>query len=420
MRKQVVMVLVSAVLLMGATGRLLATDGYFSHGFGTGSKGLAGAGVALPFGPITPATNPGGLIFGGPGIDFGVSVFNPDREYDVTGKPSGYPGTFGLAPGVVRSDARLFPVPYFAYGRKVGVASMFGLAFYGNGGMNTTYNQPTFGLGPVVGVNLSQMFIAPTFSTKLGGKHGVGVSLLLAYQRFDAKGLGAFGPFSSDATKLTDAGTSSAMGAGVRVGYLGQWSRYLSVGASYQTGTRMGKFAKYAGLFAEQGSFDIPSNWVVGVAVKPTGRVDIAFDVQRINYSEVKAIGTAMLPALMSAQLGADAGAGFGWQGMTVVKTGVQIRSGGGWTWRAGYSHGGQPVPASEVLFNILAPGVIDNHASFGFSKVVKGSHALHLAVTRAFSNSVTGSNPLEAPGQQQIKLTMHQWDVEFGYSIRF
>ena len=61
----------------------------------------------------------------------------------------------------------------------------------------------------------------------------------------------------------------------------------VTLGATYQTKTKMGKFTKYNGLFADQGSFDIPSNYGVGVAVKATPETTVAFDVERINYSGV-------------------------------------------------------------------------------------------------------------------------------------
>ena len=79
------------------------------------------------------------------------------------------------------------------------------------------------------------------------------------------------------------------------------------------------------------------------------------------------------------------------------------------WTLRAGYAHCRQPIPESEVLFNILAPGVIQDHATVGVSTLLSDKTKLHFALMRAFSNSVEGPNPLEAPGQQKIKLTMDQ-----------
>jgi long-chain fatty acid transport protein len=421
MRTRYFLVLLAAALLAVARpASLLATDGYFSHGFGTAQKGMAGAGVALLFGPMDAATNPAAGVFSGPGLDFGIAAFSPDRQFEVTGTPSGYPGTFGLAPGTVESGSKWFPNPHLAATWALGRSAAFGIAMYGNGGMNTTYNRPVFGGTSPTGVNLSQMFFAPNVSVKLGARHAVGASVLLAYQRFDAKGLQAFAMFSSAPGDLTNNPPANSFGGGVRVGYLGQLSRYLSVGASYQSRVKMSRFTGYSGLFAQQGDFDIPSNWVVGIGVKPTPSVDIALDVQGVRYSEVRSIGNPMLPNLMTAPLGSDNGAGFGWQDMTTVKMGVQYRGAHGLTWRGGYSYGQQPVPPSEVLFNILAPGVIEQHVTAGLSKALGEKKAFHLSVMRALSHSVTGPNPLEVPGRQQISLTMSQWEFEVGYSIKF
>ena len=85
-------------------------------------------------------------------------------------------------------------------------------------------------------------------------------------------------------------------------------------------------------------------------------------------------------------------------------------------TLRGGYDYGRQPIPKSEVMMNILAPGVMEQHATLGATRSF-GRTALSLAVTRAFSKSVEGANALEAPGQQTIKLEMQQWDVDLGLS---
>ena len=63
------------------------------------------------------------------------------------------------------------------------------------------------------------------------------------------------------------------------------------MGATWASKTYMGKFDKYRGLFAEQGDFDIPSNFGVGLAWKATNELTIAGDYQRILYSQVAAIG---------------------------------------------------------------------------------------------------------------------------------
>ena len=408
--------LVAALVIGIMPASLFATDGYFSLGFGTKSKGMAGAGVAFNLGPMSPATNPAAIAIGPGGFDINVGLFNPNRQYEVVGNPSGYPGTFGLYPGKVESGSSLFAVPGLGYARNNGKLA-FGLTMYGNGGMNTNYDFATFGAKPT-GQNLSQLFVAPTVAFKLGENHAIGATAILAYQMFKAEGLQAFAMFSSDPAHVSNNGTDSSFGGGVRLGYLGNWTTF-SLGASYQTKVAMGTFDKYAGLFAEQGDFDIPANWTIGVGIKPTANLDIAVDVRQMYYSDVASIANPILPNLMMARLGADGGAGFGWEDMTVIKAGVLYRA-GSWVWRGGYSYGAQPIPESEMLFNIIAPGVVENHLAFGFSREFGKRKSFDFALNRAFSNEIKGLNVLEAPGAQTIKLQMDQWDVTFGYSMKF
>jgi long-chain fatty acid transport protein len=400
-----------------------ATNGYFEHGYGTDSKALAGAGVAMPLGAMSAATNPAAMAFVGNRTDVGLALFSPSRDYTVMGAPSGYPGTFGLLPGKVESGSNAFVIPGVGWNRALGGRQSLGVILFGNGGMNTNYSQPTYDTAPT-GVDLMQGFVGVTYARRLDDRNALGITPVLAVQRFRAMGLTIFGDMglSSDAANLSDNGYASSFGGGVRVGYLGRWLPQLAFGASYQSRTWMSTFDPYQGLFAGQGDFDIPSSWTAGVAVTPHPKVDVLVDVQQIRYSEVKAIGNTMMPAVMNAmygdagyRLGTDASPGFGWKDMTVVKGGVQLRAIEGWTLRAGYSYGQQPIPESEVLFNILAPGVIQQHATAGISHALPRGGDLHLAVTHAFSNEITGANVLEAPGQQLIRLRMDEWDVEIG-----
>jgi len=413
------LVMIPVALLAALAPAALATNGYFTHGYGTQYKGMAGAGVALSLSTLGPATNPASMAFLGTRLDLGCALFNPVRDYSVSGAPSGAPGAFGLAPGTVESGSDYFAIPHLGVNWELGTSTTLGFAFYGNGGMNTDYSVSTFGAGDT-GINLSQMFLAPTCTYKLAEEHAVGVTPILAYQRFEARGVGSFAPFSSAAGSLSDNGVASAYGGGVRFGYMGQFSPYLSVGFSLQTRVWMSEFDEYKGLFAEQGDFDVPINFVVGFALKPLPTLDIAADVQQVRYSNVKSVGNPLLPNLQQALLGNDYGAGFGWENMTTYKFGVQWRSPGRIFWRGGYSYGQQPIPASEMLFNILAPGVVEQHATFGFSKLFGRGAELSFALMRAFSKDVAGPNTLEAPGQQTIALRMDEWEYELGFGYSF
>ena len=194
--------------------------------------------------------------------------------------------------------------------------------------------RPVFGVAPA-GVDLAQMFLAPTYAYKLAPRHAVGISAILAYQRFEAKGLQGFGNFSSDPANLTNNDHANSYGAGVRVGYLGELTDWLSVGASYQSRISMSSFDKYSGLFAEKGGFDIPQTFTGGIAVKPADKLTVALDVQWINYESVKSVGNDFLPNLALSPLGTTSGAGFGWHDMTVYKAGLQYEAGKDWVLRA-------------------------------------------------------------------------------------
>jgi long-chain fatty acid transport protein len=422
MRKRFI---VALVLMLCSTLALVAspvyaTNGYFAHGYGVNDQALGGAGVALPQDTIDAAVNPANMVFLGKRFDFGLAFFNPNREYTVHGNPSGFPGTFGFAPGTVKSDTKWFIIPSIGANWMLNADSSAGISIFGNGGMNTNYPTKTYGDTSPTGVDLMQLFIAPTYARKLAPQHAVGITPILAYQRFDQKGLQTLASFSSNSNNISNNGYDNAYGYGARIGYQGEIVPSLNLGVSYQTRIFMSKFNKYAGLLAEQGDFDIPSNWTIGLAYKTTPELIFVFDVQRINYSEVKSVGNPMLPNLQTSQLGNDNGSGFGWKDMTIYKLGVQWQSSKEWIWRAGYSQGKQPIQDSEMPFNILAPGVIEQHATVGFTRAMADNQELNFALTRAFSHSVSGPNPLEAPGQQTIDLKMDQWQIALGYAWKY
>ena len=409
--------ILSVVLFLFFSGSTVnANDGYLSNGIGVQYKSFAGAGVAFKISPLGAATNPASLAFIDGGYDINISVFNPSRDFEVVGNPSQIQGTFGLAPGKVESSSEWFVIPAIAANWKIGTNKALGLAIYGNGGMNTTYESPVFGFSPT-GVDLQQLFVQPTVAFLFGEKHSIGVSPIFAYQRFKAQGLAAFTPFSSNGAALTDNGYSSSTGFGAKIGYVGDLHEMVSVGFAYQTPISMGNFDEYAGLYAEGGGFDVPKNWTAGVAFNLM-LMEVAFDVKKIFYSDVASIGNPMLPNLMDAPLGSDNAAGFGWEDIMVYKIGISYPVNEEWILRAGFSFGDQPVQESEVLFNILAPGVNDQHISFGFSRIINYENELSFYVTKALSNNVIGANPLDPPSGQTIDLRMDIWEFGLGYTF--
>jgi long-chain fatty acid transport protein len=349
-------------------------------------------------------------------------LFSPNREFTVTGNPSGAPGTFPLAPGTTESDKNLFPIPSLGGNWMLNDQSSIGLAIYGNGGMNTEYPAAIFGGANPTGVNLAQMFINTSYSRMLGENHAFGVSAIMAVQFFEATGLENFGGFSTDGTKITGTGKDSGTGFGFKVGYQGELAEGFRIGASYQSKISMSEFSDYAGLFAEKGAFDIPATWTAGLSYQVSEDFVAAVDVQQILYSDVPSIANPVANLFLpdgSGALGGDNGAGFGWRDMTVLKIGGEYSGMESTTLRAGMSFtlDDQPIPDSEMMFNILAPGVMKTHFTLGASQAM-GENELSIAMMYAPSNDISGANPFEAPGQQTIELKMSQWEFEVGFSF--
>jgi long-chain fatty acid transport protein len=359
------------------------------------------------------------------------------RDYTVTGAPTGSPGTVGLFPGTVESENELFLIPNFGRNWMLSNDSSIGVTIYGNGGMNTQWDADdvdpfgfgTFGSG-TAGVDLSQLFINTTYARKINPTVSWGISGIVAFQVFEAKGIASFAGVSNDPANLTNNGHDDSFGFGVKAGISGEVAPNFSLGASYQSEIKMEEFDDYAGLFAEQGDFDIPSTFTVGLAYENTPNSAVLFDIQRINYGGIKSIHNPILPNFgicatrmtptSPSCLGGSDGIGFGWEDVTVYRIGYQWTTGNDWTWRVGFSTVDQPIPDSEVLFNILAPGVVEEHFTGGFSKDLGNNSALDVSFMYAPSVSVSGPNPLEAPGAQEIELEMKQFAASVNWSKRF
>ncbi|MBS1191458.1 MAG: long-chain fatty acid transport protein [Rhodocyclaceae bacterium] len=397
-----------------------ATNGYFSHGYGMKNKGMAGAGTTNTHDAFGGANNPATMVWAGNRLELGLDWFSPQRKAQRTGSAPG--GAFDLS---VESDSTNFFIPEAGFNRMLSPTLSAGVTIYGNGGMNTDYKggQINCGAGPAnalcgggeLGVDLAQIVIAPTLAWKFHERHSVGVSPLFGYQRFRAKGLSGFSGMSSSPNDLTNRGYDTASGWGVRVGYLGRLTEQLTVGAAYSSKIDMSKFDKYRGLFAEQGDFDIPENWSVGLGFAVTPQLSVAFDYQVIKYSDVASVGN---PSTNTALLGTSGGPGFGWRDINVYKLGVQWRESDRLTLRAGYNHGDNPIRSRDVTFNIVAPGLIDDNVTLGATWTLDGGSEVTVAYMHAFKKSVTGSSTMPFGGNEKIEMYQNSLGVAWGTSF--
>jgi long-chain fatty acid transport protein len=90
-------------------------------------------------------------------------------------------------------------------------------------------------------------------------------------------------------------------------------------------------------------------------------------------------------------------------------------------TLRAGYNHGGQAVPASETFFNVLAPGVVQDHLTLGATYKLPNGAELSFSYTHGFKKTVNGNNSIPASfgaGNANISLSENIAGVAYGWKF--
>ncbi len=429
--------------LAGMAGSALATNGYFLHGYGMKAKGRAGAATATADDAFGGANNPASMAFSGDRLELGVDLFSPRREAQRSGLANAFGPGQGFPDAEVESGTDHFLIPEFGFNKMIRPDLALGVTVYGNGGMNTDFKQGqtdssvctqgnVVGAGNYnllcgegeLGVDLAQAIVAPTVAYKFMPNHSIGVAPLLGVQRFKARGLGAFSTLSSDSNNLTNKSYDYSFGYGVRVGYFGRITPTVSVGAAFASKMYFDEFSDYKGLFAEQGDFDIPSNWSLGVAWQATPRLMFAFDYQRINYDGVDSVSN---PSTNQAALGANNGPGFGWTDIDVFKLGVEFAYSKSLMLRAGWNHGENPIESKDVTFNILAPGVVKDHATLGATYTFASGDELTVTYMHAFRNSVKGASVLPplftngaqpASGTERIEMYQNSLGVQYSWKL--
>jgi long-chain fatty acid transport protein len=268
---------------------------------------------------------------------------------------------------------------------------------------------------------LKQIFIAPTVAVEFAEGQSLGVSPLVVIQGFRATGIQPFTAASVDPANFTNRGTDWSFGAGVRVGYRGELSEGVAIGAFYQSRVWAGKFDKYAGLFAEQGGFDVPSAYGAGISLTPSEDVTLAFDVKHIEYSEIQSVGNPLAPLFSNIPFGATGGPGFGWDDVTVFKIGASYDASDALTVRAGYGRSENPVPASETFINILAPGVVKDHFTLGATYTMESGMEVTVFGMRAPTNTVYGSGSIPLPyggGEADVSLAETSFGLSLGWDM--
>jgi len=471
-----------------------ASNGYYSFGWGTKSKAMAGVATALPQDTLVTATNPAGMGFIGTSLDIGVAFFSPsprgyEADNNISTNAMGFPTTGFLTPGDYDSQSDWFMVPSLGYNHVLNDRMTVGVAIFGNGGMNTNYkdrpvwenfagapnqlaigpgmtpppgtfaapNGMLFTMGPngrpqpvtnpnatpaqgnvnpggifsattPTSINLEQLFFEIPFTYKVNEKNSLGIAPVFAAQNFEAKGLEPFRQMSFHPEAVSNNGKDWSYGYGLHIGWVGEINDALTLGASYRTKLWMTKFDDYKGLFADDGSFDIPAMLNLGLTYKIRPDFLVSFDYQRLFYNEIGSVANTNnvnpMPCMMpgakpSYCLGGSNGIGFGWKDMDVFKLGARWDYDSKFSFMAGASYASDFTSGDEALLNIMAPATIKWTLTLGASYRHSATDSFNLSLAYMPKATLDGYNP-NMTGTQGYELYMEQKDIEVSWSHRF
>lgn len=353
-----------ALLLLTLPNLLMASNGPANIGPSVKSRGMGGVAIAYPQDSLAGVANPAGLAHVGSRVDVGLMF-----DYYDAAQLIAFEGDVGISwefcPG---QTVGLADTPYGGlYSRFVG-----GRSYY-----------------------MAEQLV-PCWSWRINPCHSVGFSFPIVLASFERKGEFPFVPIGSlFPNDRTNKGIDLGAGVALQVGWLGQLSQRLAVGATYRTRTWMSRFEKYQGFFPEQGDADLPPMVGVGAAWRLTPCCLIAAEVDHYFWQQVRWLGNALL---QGGAFGSDEGPGFGWSDQTVAKVGVEWAPLRCLALRMGYNYGKQPIAPTETLLNLLTLATVEHHLTAGLSwRICR--YEVSAFYSYGFRNQVDGRNSLAVAG---------------------
>jgi long-chain fatty acid transport protein len=270
-----------------------------------------------------------------------------------------------------------------------------------------------FGVGPIY-ANLSIISIAPMASLQLSDRLAIGGGPIIT------SGVPAFnpaffapGPKDQFGLRTFPAATNARAywGAGFQVGLFYELNERWNIGFSYKSPIWQEKWdfnASTPNLLGRrigiQASLPEILSW--GVAYKGLPNTLVDLDLRYIDYKNTDLFGTKVIDG------------GLGWQSVFAVALGAQYQPTDRITLRAGYLYNTNPIPAPLTLFNVQAPGIIQNTLSLGGSYLLTENITVSLAWMHGFRNAIEGSI-FQIPGSS-VRLDAQNDILWMGFNVRF
>ena len=456
---------VTLLVLIGAT-PAFATNGMNLEGYGPKSMAMGGTGSAYDTGNSAVMNNPATLGYmkeGTSEISFGIRGLHPDISIEN-------------GPNADKSDATAFYMPSMSYMRRDGKVT-WGVAMLAQGGMGTDYgnDSPMFARGysmkgvpgvlmsgedirsevgvgrimfPVaynltdkttLGASFDVVIASMDLQMDLDGQHFAG---LMAGNGGSVSGLMRTSLETMMGGMITDVnyarfdfsngspfmGKAVGYGTGLKFGLTHQFSKAVTIGASYHTQTKLSDLETSKATLSFDGSgtafsagpvsvngkikvrnFEWPATFAAGIALKPSDKLMIAGDVKYIDWSSVMdKFEMTFIADGSSAFAGQnlDVTMTQRWKDQTIWSIGAQYMATDKLALRAGASFSSNPVPDSYL--NPLFPAITKNHYTCGFGYRVNDATSVGAAFSWAPRTEATnGDNTVISHSQTNWALNL-------------
>lgn len=364
------------------------------------STGMAATSISYPIDSLAGAYNPAGIASVGNRFDLEAAWLRDTGHATIHGNL--IPGTNIPSPVNGRFDGMktkdIYPAG-FGLSKTWNVNCNWdiaaGLILYNRNYQKTTYGRPLplFGTSKP-GLEYLHETVSSILAVKLYDSHTIGMSVNFQLERIKVNGLENFDNiFRSVAPgHVTNKGYGYAHGWGVTLGYYGQITNCLSIGATYQPQTNMSRITKYKGFLAEHGRLDIPRKIGAGIAYRFTPCLVVAFDIEHIHWKPIKSLSNNF-PS--SERLGASRGPGFGFVDQIYYRIGLEWRFEECLTARVGFRHARTPIKKSQTAVNILTLDTVQDFATAGLTWEINSCNEISFLGAYGFRHGVKGKNSI-------------------------
>ncbi|ACD89140.1 membrane protein involved in aromatic hydrocarbon degradation [Chlorobium limicola DSM 245] len=461
--------------VLSAASTAFATNGMNLEGYGAKSHALGGTSTAYDTGNSGVTNNPATLGLreeGSSEIGIGIRGLHPDVNLGFNGVTT------------TESKGDSYYMPSLSYMRKDGKIT-WGFAVLAQGGMGTEYgeNSSLFSYGmpmskqgmvplsgqdirsevgvgrlmfpvaynltenTVIGASLDFLWASMDLRMDMDGAHFGDMAMQGIGGKVSGSMFGTLGgmigssvrdidyvryDFSNDNAFL---GEAIGYGTGFKVGITHRFGKFLTVGGSYHSQTRISDLEtskavlSFAGKDAMNNSFtrsvngtikvrdfEWPATFAAGVALYPSERWMITADIKHIDWSSVMEKFSTSFTADNSLSNGPFAGQTLdvemlqNWKDQTVISVGVQYRATDRLALRTGASFASNPVP--DMYLNPMFPAITENHYTAGFGYRLSDRSSVSAALAWAPEVSETSDEGLEI-GHSQLN-----WSLNYSHEL--